>query len=233
MQSISLASLSIMLIPLLVVGVLYWKWIGRAAEIPLATLRMGTQLLLVGFVLNWMFARDRVDIAVAVLILMIIASTLISRRNHGRNTASNTWNIFWAIFLGGSVNLFLVIVCVVRPDPVYQLSTFIPLAGMIYSNGMNSVGLAGERFWKEIDAGTDYIEARNAAFKMSLIPQINSFLAVGLVALPGMMTGQVLSGVSPLVAVRYQIVVMSMVMGTSGISVAIYLWRSRSEWKQQ
>ncbi|MEA2091578.1 MAG: ABC transporter permease, partial [Campylobacterota bacterium] len=51
----------------------------------------------------------------------------------------------------------------------------------------------------------------------------NTFLAVGIVALPGMMTGQILSGVDPLVAVRYQIVVMAMILGSSGISVVIYL----------
>ena len=62
------------------------------------------------------------------------------------------------------------------------------------------------------------------AFNAALIPQINAFLAVGLVSLPGMMTGQILSGVSPLVAVRYQIMVMSMVMATSCIAVALYLW---------
>jgi putative ABC transport system permease protein len=57
-----------------------------------------------------------------------------------------------------------------------------------------------------------------------MIPQINSLLAVGLVALPGMMTGQILSGVSPLIAVRYQIMIMAMVLGTAGIGAALMLW---------
>ncbi len=57
----------------------------------------------------------------------------------------------------------------------------------------------------------------------ALIPQINALLAVGLVALPGMMTGQILSGVDPLVAVRYQIVVMCMIFGSSGVAAACYL----------
>ena len=57
-----------------------------------------------------------------------------------------------------------------------------------------------------------------------MIPQINSLLAVGLVALPGMMTGQILSGVSPLIAVRYQIMIMAMVLGTAGIGAAMMLW---------
>jgi putative ABC transport system permease protein len=62
----------------------------------------------------------------------------------------------------------------------------------------------------------------------AMIPQINIFLAVGLVSLPGMMTGQILSGVSPLIAARYQIVVMAMVLGSAGISTILFLlWQKR------
>jgi putative ABC transport system permease protein len=223
MESISLTSLAIMLIPLGIVGGFYWKWVGLVREIPIATLRMATQLLLVGYLLTWLFNQNRLDVALVVMVVMILASTLIARRNHDRKTTANFWRILVAISLGGSINLVLVVGVVVRPEPVYSLSTLIPLSGMIFSNGMNAVSLAGERFWKSVERGSDYQSARNEAFKMSLIPQINSFLAVGLVALPGMMTGQVLSGVSPLIAVRYQIMVMAMVMGTAGLSVILYL----------
>ncbi|MHA2032017.1 MAG: ABC transporter permease, partial [Candidatus Kariarchaeaceae archaeon] len=68
-----------------------------------------------------------------------------------------------------------------------------------------------------------YEEARNIALKASLIPITNSLFAVGLVSIPGMMTGQILSGVSPLIAARYQIMVMCMVFGAAGISSAIFL----------
>ena len=68
-----------------------------------------------------------------------------------------------------------------------------------------------------------YEDARRTALQASLIPVINSLLAVGLVALPGMMTGQILSGVSPLIAAKYQIVVMSMLFGAAGLSSALYL----------
>ncbi len=65
--------------------------------------------------------------------------------------------------------------------------------------------------------------ARNSAYQAALIPLINSLFAVGLVSLPGMMTGQILSGVEPLLAARYQIMVMSMLFGAAGISTAVYL----------
>lgn len=97
---------------------------------------------------------------------------------------------------------------------------------MLYANCMNAVSLVAERFEKEREAYT-YEKARAIAFKASLIPQINSFLAVGLVSLPGMMTGQVLSGVDPIIAVRYQIMVMFMILGSSGISTVLYLCQKK------
>ena len=223
MKDISLVSLCVMLLPVALVGFFYWKWIGKAGEIPMAALRMVSQLLLVGYILNTLFANNRLEVALGILIFMIAVSSVIAARSHSRKTWANYRRIMISIFIGGSLNLALVMLVVVRPEPLYELKTLIPLAGMIYSNAMNAISLGGERFWKQIDSGSEYTEARAESFRASLIPQMNSFLAVGLVSLPGMMTGQVLSGVSPLIAVRYQIMVMCMVMGTSGISVIIYL----------
>ena len=98
---------------------------------------------------------------------------------------------------------------------------------MLYANCMNAVSLVAERFEREKET-KQYEAARAAAFRASLIPQINAFLAVGLVSLPGMMTGQILSGVDPIIAVRYQIMVMLMVLGSSGISTILYLWQRRN-----
>ena len=78
------------------------------------------------------------------------------------------------------------------------------------------------------------VNARNTAWNAALIPQVNSFLAVGLVSLPGMMTGQILANADPLEAVRYQIMVMAMVMGSAGLAVAVFLVRRvRSEERVQ
>ena len=94
---------------------------------------------------------------------------------------------------------------------------------MIFASSMNAVSLAAERFEAETGRDVAYRDARRTAYQAALIPIINSLFAVGLVALPGMMTGQILSGVSPLVAAKYQIVVMTMLFGAAGISAAIYL----------
>jgi putative ABC transport system permease protein len=94
---------------------------------------------------------------------------------------------------------------------------------MVFSTSMNTVSLAAERYQSETSRGAPYAEARQIALRAAMIPLVNTLLAVGLVSFPGMMTGQILSGVSPLVAVRYQILVMSMLFGSAGLCAASYL----------
>ena len=105
----------------------------------------------------------------------------------------------------------------------YEPRFVVPLAGMVFANSMNTISIAGERYQTERGRGVEYPAARQAAMTAALIPQVNTLLAVGLVALPGMMTGQVLSGVDPLVAARYQIMVMCMIFSTAGLAAALYL----------
>ena len=148
-----------------------------------------------------------------------------------RSTKRSGWDtyrrILVSIGLAGTLNLALVSFLVLRLDPWYELRAMIPIAGMIYSTGMNVVSLCAERYESEMDRSGDHSQSRREAYRASLIPQVNSFLAVGLVALPGMMTGQILAGVSPLDAVRYQIMVMGMIMSTAGLAAALYLWQAR------
>ena len=153
---------------------------------------------------------------------MIIMASFIALRNVEQRNVSTYFIILFAIAVGGTINLVLIIEFVLDLTPFYEPRYVVPIAGMIYANSMNAISLAAERFEKELKLLTRE-EAKKIAFKASLIPRINTFLAVGIVALPGMMTGQILSGVDPLVAVRYQIVIMAMVLGSSGISVILYL----------
>ena len=107
-----------------------------------------------------------------------------------------------SIALGGGLTLALITQVVLQFEPWYEARYVIPLAGMSFSTAMNRVSLAAERFYAELDNGVDPQRARGVALRTSLIPVINSMFAVGLVALPGMMTGQILAGVSPLIATR-------------------------------
>ena len=88
---------------------------------------------------------------------------------------------------------------------------------------MNTVSLTAERLDSELGNAVPYDVARQRALEAALIPLVNAFLAVGLVSLPGMMTGQILSGIEPGVAVRYQIMVMCMTLGAAGLAAIIYV----------
>ncbi len=222
MKEISSFNLIYMLLPIGFVGYFYYRWVGNAKEIMVATLRMVVQLFLIGYLLIYIFNNQNSFIGLSIILFMIIVALFVALRNMQNRTKSYFFKIFLAILIGGSLNLLLVLFVVIDLEPLYQLCFIIPLAGMIYANVMSAVSLASEQFKKESKIRS-YIKAKATALKSSLIPQINAFLAVGLVSLPGMMTGQILSGVDPVIAVRYQIVVMAMVLGSAGGSVILYL----------
>jgi len=222
MQLIPIENILYMMIPLIVVGYFYFLWLDDAKEILYATLRMVVQLLLIGYVLVYLFETNSWMVGGLVLSVMIIMSSFIILRNIENKTKYSYMIILFSIAFGGTATLFLVIKFVLELTSFYEPKYTIPLAGMIYANSMNAISLVAERFEKELKT-TTFEKAKQISFKASMIPIINSFLAVGVVSLPGMMSGQILSGVDPLIAVRYQIVVMAMVLGSAGISVVVYL----------
>lgn len=222
MQPIPLLNLLYMVLPLLVVGYFYYRWIGNKTEILTATLRMSVQLIAIGYVLTSLFETNSLWLLSLLVSIMVIAASLIARRHIHNKDLKTYLTLLLAIGVGGSVNLLLILIFVLELDTIFEPRVVIPLSGMLFANAMNAISLAAERFSKERLKHT-YEEARAIAFKASMIPQINSFLAVGFVSLPGMMTGQILSGIDPMVAVRYQIVVMAMILGSGGMSNIIYL----------
>ena len=223
MRFISIYNLLYMFIPVIIVGVVYFLWTKNFKEIGLATFRMISQLLIIGYFLTYIFKNDNSFVGFSILFFMISVSSFIALRNVNIRNLDTYIKFFISIAIGGSFNLALVLFFVLDLHPMYQPRFIIPLAGMIYANSMNALSLGAERFENEIKT-KDFITSRAISFKASLIPQVNAFLAVGLVSLPGMMTGQILSGVNPIIAVRYQIVVMGMVLGSAGMSVMIYLF---------
>jgi len=184
---------------------------------------MLVQLLLIGYVLIYIFETDRPVFIIAVLTVMITIASWIAIRPLQKKQPQMYFNSLVAISIGSLPTLALVSQFVIDVQPWFSPRFVVPLAGMIFAGSMNTVSLAAERLQSEIDNKTPYIEARRIALQASLIPITNSLFAVGLVSLPGMMTGQILSGISPLVAAKYQIVVMTMLFGASGISAAVYL----------
>jgi putative ABC transport system permease protein len=160
---------------------------------------------------------------------MLVSASIIALRPLQKKNTQMYLYAFISILVGGMFTLFMVIFGVLDLNPWYEPRFLIPLAGMIFANSMNAVSISAERFDNETEGGDDYLEARAISYKAALIPIINSLFAVGLVSLPGMMTGQILSGVDPLIAVRYQMMVMLMILGSAGISVAVYLVLMKKE----
>lgn len=226
-QAITLQGLVLAFLPAAIVIGIMFRWAAGAQTAVYATLRMLIQLLLIGYVLVYIFEADHPGIIIAVLAIMLVLASWIAIRPIRIKQPHLYLNALAAISVGGLVTLVLVSQFVIGVEPWFSPSYVVPLAGMIFAGSMNTVSLAAERFQAEIDKEIPYVEARRAALQASLIPMINSLFAVGLVSLPGMMTGQILSGISPLIAAKYQIVVMAMLFGSSGISAALYLVLAR------
>lgn len=203
------------------------RWTSAARTAVVAIARMLIQLMLIGYVLVFIFEADEAWIIMSVLTVMLIAASVIAIRPLRNKGPGLLRDAFVSILVGGVLTLALVTQVVIDIEPWFLPRYMVPLAGMVFASSMNAVSLAAERLESELGRSVEFTEARATALNASLIPLINSLFAVGLVSLPGMMTGQILSGVSPFVAAKYQIVVMCMLFGASGISASIYLTLAR------
>jgi putative ABC transport system permease protein len=223
MQTIPLVNLLYLVLPLIIVFIFYYKYTQESKDIPYATVRMVLQLILIGYLLIYIFENKNPYIGLAILLFMGLVSAKITLRNTQDNSLNHYGIIFISILISTFIHLALIVVFVLDLHEYYEPRYVIPIAGMIFANTMNALSLCVERFEKE-KSRESYTVSRKIAFKAAMIPQINALLAVGLVALPGMMTGQILSGIDPLIAVRYQIMIMSMTLSTAGISIIIYFY---------
>ena len=226
--NLSLPQLTLAFVPVVITLAILFRWSFGTGNALYALGRMLVQLLLIGYVLAWIFGAHEGWLILLVLAIMLAASAWIATgtvRAHRRRLLGIA---LVAITVGGGLTLALVTQLVLQMEPWYLPRYMIPLAGMVFSNAMTAVSLAAERLYAELSHTSDWEKARLAAYQAAMIPVINALFAVGLVSLPGMMTGQILSGVSPLVAARYQIMVMCMIFASAGISTAIFLTLGKS-----
>ncbi len=237
MSYIDLDELDLALAALLVVlngGLSLALQLGLARQLAIATLRMIVQLLLVGLVLEVLFSLvSPLWTGLAALAMLLFAGREIMARQERRLTG------FWAYGLGTScmlvaatlVTMFALVVQV-SPDPWYHPRYSLPLLGMVLGNTMTGISLGLHTLTTGLTRDRAAVEARlalgatryeavlpvsRAAMRTALMPIINSMAATGLVALPGMMTGQILAGADPVEAVKYQILVMFLIAGGTGL----------------
>lgn len=222
-QTIPLTHLAFAFLPVLLVVAILFHWHLDGYRAIYALVRMLAQLLMIGFFLTTVFASESAGLIVAILALMIMIGSWISLGSIHKNRPRLYVKACLAMVLGSGSTLAIISAAVLHLTPWYEPHYLIPLGGMVFANAMNSMSLAAERLESEISRNRRFTHARRIAFNAAMIPIINSLFAVGLVALPGMMTGQILSGVSPFIAARYQIMVMCMLFASTGLTTACFL----------
>lgn len=224
---------------LILLAIVRWRKIPREKEIVIATLRMTIQLVLVGYVLMFIFENENWIYSVIVILLMetFAVYNIFKRTKKEMNTSLK--KIIAVSMVSGTLFAFIYFdFIVVQFSPWYDPRYFIPIAGMLIGNSMTGitlgVGALIEGFSsrkKEVEAalmlGADPNQASkgivNNAFDSAILPTINSMVGMGIVFLPGMMTGVILSGASPLDAIKYQIAIMLGITGSVSLSVIIFL----------
>ena len=221
--TIPIASLLLGFVPVLLLIGSMRAWGLNALQAMYANVRMLVQLLLIGYVLTYIFETDEPALVVLVVVFMIAMSSWIALRPLTDRGIKPYSIVTIAIGVSGLGVLILITQIILELPRWFEPRFVVPLAGMIFANSMNTISLAGERFHAERGRGEDYLSARRLAMEAAMIPQVNALLAVGLVSLPGMMTGQILSGVEPLTAARYQIMVMCMIFSTAGLAAVLYM----------
>jgi len=181
------------------------------------------QLSIVGFVLTWLFNQDSPVIFIGALSVMLFAAAWIGLRTVPTKRKALYSYALISMLIGGTIALLVATQLVLQIHPWYNPRYLIPLGGMVFSNALNAVSLSAERFFSELEGGKNLKVARGIALATGLIPITNALLAVGIVSVPGVMTGQILAGQSPFVAVKYQILIMLMVFTSASLSTIGFL----------
>lgn len=223
---------------LLSVGLLRLERIGQEKQMLWASVRMVAQLIGVGYLLHLVFAI-RSPLPVLLMLLAMAAFSLQVMGARVKHRMPKFYRVVGtSIFIGCGGVTFFFCSLVVGYAPWYDPRYLIPLAGMIIGNSMNGASLAAERLSAEIRERREEIEtaislganprqasetAVRTAFRAALIPTMNTMAATGIVSLPGMMTGQILSGTEPIVAVRYQIAIMCAITGAVAVTSFLIL----------
>ncbi|MFO8152832.1 ABC transporter permease [Thioalkalivibrio sp.] len=244
MTVISLSAWDLALAALLVValaGLTLWARLGVGRSLLIAGVRTVLQLLLVGLVLQTLFDHAQLSwVALMALVMLAVAGYEVMARQERRFAGIWGYGIGAAtMFLSAFVVTVLALTTMVGPTPWWEPQYAIPLLGMLLGNTMTGIALGLDRLthtvWRErrviegrLALGETWISAtatmRREAARSGLMPTINAMAAAGVVSLPGMMTGQILAGVPPVEAVKYQILIMFLVAGGTGFGALGAVW---------
>jgi putative ABC transport system permease protein len=218
-----------------------WMRLQLTTALVIAAARTTVQLLLIGLVLKTVFrSADPLWLSFIAAVMLAAAGCEVLRRQKRR------FRGWWGLGIGTTAMLissftitFLALTVIIADTPWYTPRYAIPLLGMLLGNTMNGISIGLDRLttaaWDQREvvegrlllgytAAAAITPLRRECVRSALIPIINSMSAAGLVSLPGMMTGQILAGNPPVEAVKYQILIMFLVAGGTGLGTLAALW---------
>jgi putative ABC transport system permease protein len=202
-----------------------WQKLGLEWNLAMATGRTVLQLAVVGYVLAVVFEFRNPVLVFLILGIMLVVATIVARNRISQKIPRLIPLVGGSILTATALTLLYTVLLVFRPPTWYDPQYLIPLAGIVLGNAMNGAAIAGERLVSTLNSSQLDIEThlslgatpqqavaqyRRDAIRAGLIPTINTMMVVGLVTLPGIMTGQLLSGMNPLLAATYQAVIIFM-----------------------
>jgi putative ABC transport system permease protein len=228
-------SLSLLLMAL-AIAVARLKALGIEKSLVLGTVRTFVQLTLIGYALNFLFLSTSFWVFVAVALAMLAVASWEAVRRQQVRIPRFYLITFVSLATALAISTTVVVALIIRPDPWHSLVVTIPLSGMVLGNSLNVISLSANRFLSDLRLRRDEVETAlslaaapsqalhpvfKSAVSSALIPAINALMTVGLVQLPGVMTGQILAGMPPVEAIKIQIVIMMMWVTTGVVSGVI------------
>ena len=218
--------------------------LGLARRLLVASIRTIAQLILLGYVLVPIFHWDRASPVVALCTIMVFLAAAEAVRRVGRRYRGMLPGTFVSLFVSAGGTAVLGTHAIIGITPWWTPQYLIPILGMLLGNILNGVSLGLDRFLHDIDTKRQRVELDLAlganrweaarpllreALRVGMMPIINSMTVVGLVTIPGMMTGQILGGSAPDLAARYQIVIMFLIAAatTMGLLLTVFVAAAR------
>lgn len=221
---------------LVVLWLLKRRQINRQKELIFASIRMTVQLVLVGFILTWIFENPHPLITLVIILSMVSFAVFTVFRKFKKTLNPRLKKVIAiSIPLGTLPVIGFFLWAVIQVDPYYNPQYFIPISGMIIGNSMTGISLGVQTLVNRFTHNKDEVltllyfgatpkeasfQIVNDGFDAAIMPTLNSMLGMGIIFLPGMMTGQILSGTLPTTAILYQIMIMLGILG--GVSLTTY-----------
>lgn len=215
-----------------------WQGLGLEGSVGRAAAQTVIQLLLVGYVLAIVFDPQSKNpwLVLSLVAIMLTIASAVARSRISKKIKGLFPLVWGSICVSTAFTLAYTNFLIIQPQTWYEPQYVVPLAGMLIGNAMNAGAIAGERLVSTINSSQLEIEThlslgatpqqavaqyRKDAITAGIVPTLNTMLVAGVVTLPGTISGQLLSGVAPLDAASYQILIMLMLALTTLISTSL------------